>query len=75
MALPPAVDGGGLVRRSVVEEDAHVDIVGTGRRDGRQALRMFTELLPDRVRVLGADHPDTLAVREWIRYDEDRQGG
>ena len=27
---------------------------------------MFTELLPDRERVLGPDHPDTLATRNNI---------
>ncbi len=34
------------------------------------ALRLFRELLPDRVRVLGPLHPDTLAVREWIAKEE-----
>jgi hypothetical protein len=30
------------------------------------ALRLFRELLPDRERVLGPDHPDTLATRSNI---------
>ena len=28
--------------------------------DAREALRLFTDLLPDQERVLGRDHPDTL---------------
>ena len=36
----------------------------TGQRGDRaEALRLSRELLPDRVRVLGRDHPDTLADR------------
>ena len=31
-----------------------------------EALRLCRELLPDRVRVLGADHPDTLTTRSDI---------
>jgi Tetratricopeptide repeat len=31
-----------------------------GRR--AEALRLFRELLPDQERVLGRDHPDTLAI-------------
>jgi hypothetical protein len=31
--------------------------------DAARALRLFEELLPDRVRVLGPAHPDTLATR------------
>ena len=39
----------------------------TGRvGDAREALRLFTELLPDRERVLGRDHPDTLTTRNNI---------
>ena len=34
--------------------------------DAREALRLFTELLPDRERVLGRDHPDTLTTRNNI---------
>jgi hypothetical protein len=30
------------------------------------ALQLFRELLPDRVRVLGPDHPDVLATRHNI---------
>ena len=30
------------------------------------ALRLFTELLPDQLRVVGAGHPDTLATRASI---------
>jgi len=36
--------------------------------DARQALRLFSELLPDQERVLGADHPGTLRIREWIKF-------
>ncbi len=43
----------------------------TGRlEEAAEALRLFRELLPDRVRVLGPLHPDTLAVREWIAKEE-----
>jgi hypothetical protein len=35
--------------------------------DAREALRLFQALLPDRVRVLGADHPDTLTTNNWIQ--------
>jgi hypothetical protein len=39
----------------------------TGRcGDAREALRLFSELLPDRERVLGADHPETLNTRSNI---------
>ena len=39
----------------------------TGRTgDVRGALELFAALLPDRERVLGADHPDTLAVHAWL---------
>jgi hypothetical protein len=31
-----------------------------------EALRLSQALLPDRVRVLGADHPETLAIRNDI---------
>jgi hypothetical protein len=34
--------------------------------DPAAALRLYQELLPDRIRVLGADHPDTLATRSSI---------
>ena len=34
--------------------------------DTGEALRLCRELLPDRVRVLGADHPDTLTTRSDI---------
>jgi len=34
--------------------------------DSREALRLFRELLPDRERVLGHDHPDTLDTLEWL---------
>ncbi len=34
--------------------------------DAREALRLFTELLPDRERVLGRDHPGTLRTRHNI---------
>ena len=36
---------------------------GPARRATRGALQLFTALLPDRERVLGRDHPDTLATR------------
>jgi hypothetical protein len=29
---------------------------------------LFRELLPDRVRVIGLDHPDTLTIRSNIAY-------
>ena len=40
------------------------------RRDGRRAraLRLSSELLPDRERVLGRDHPDTLRTRISIAH-------
>jgi hypothetical protein len=34
--------------------------------EAREALRLFQELLPDRERVLGPGHPDTLATRGHI---------
>ena len=37
-------------------------LAGRGRRPGRRRSRVH-ELLPDRVRVLGPDHPDTLTTR------------
>ena len=36
--------------------------------DAAGALRLFQELLPDRVRVLGPGHPDTLTTRGNIAY-------
>jgi hypothetical protein len=36
--------------------------------DGAWALRLSQELLPDIERVLGPDHPDTLATRSNIAY-------
>ncbi|MDQ1248844.1 MAG: hypothetical protein QG597_3218, partial [Actinomycetota bacterium] len=32
------------------------------------ALHLLTDLLPDQVRTLGADHPDTLTTRHNIAY-------
>lgn len=37
-------------------------------RGHRKALRMFEELLPDRERVLGPDHPETQATRNNIAH-------
>ena len=34
--------------------------------DSAEALRLDRELLPDRVRVLGPDHPDTRTTRREI---------
>jgi hypothetical protein len=51
---------------------AHV--AGTGG-DAAAALRLFRELLPDQVRVLGPDHPDVLATRSNIAYWTARSGG
>ena len=34
--------------------------------DAPEALRLFTELLPDQERVLGRDHPDTLTTRTFV---------
>ena len=47
----------------------------TGRTGhGSDALALYTALLPDMVRVLGADHPHTIAVRQaaerWKRIVE-----
>ena len=40
---------------------------GPARRgSARRALRLYRELLPDRQRVLGPDHPDTLGTRHHI---------
>ena len=39
---------------------------GPARRATRGVLRLFTELLPDRERVLGRDHPDTLATLGYV---------
>jgi hypothetical protein len=36
------------------------------RRYARTALELFTALLPDRQRIQGRDHPDTLAARHNI---------
>ncbi|HLN65792.1 MAG TPA: hypothetical protein VK280_00770 [Streptosporangiaceae bacterium] len=36
------------------------------RRYARTALELFTALLPDRQRIQGRDHPDTLATRHNI---------
>jgi len=36
--------------------------------DAREALRLFVALLPDRERVLGADHPDTLTTRSNVAF-------
>ena len=36
--------------------------------DAREALRLFTELLPDQERVLGRDHPNTLTTRGNIAH-------
>jgi hypothetical protein len=35
--------------------------------DARGALELFEELLPDRQRVLGADHPDVLTTPKQHR--------
>ncbi|MFN2485523.1 MAG: tetratricopeptide repeat protein [Acidimicrobiia bacterium] len=45
-----------------------------------EALRLFQELLPDRVRVLGPEHPDTVRTRNFVAYwighavDPEREG-
>ncbi|MGH8593742.1 MAG: tetratricopeptide repeat protein, partial [Gammaproteobacteria bacterium] len=41
--------------------------------EAREALRLFRELLPDQMRVLGADHPNTINAREWINILQRRQ--
>ena len=47
----------------------------TGRAgDARGALELFTALLPDRQRVLGPDHPDTLTTRSNIASWTGRAG-
>jgi hypothetical protein len=38
----------------------------------REALRLFRELLPDRERVLGTDHPAAIRVRESIEELSER---
>ena len=43
--------------------------------DAREALRLFTALLPDMERVLGRDHPDTLTTRNNIAALDRRGGG
>ena len=40
--------------------------------DAREALRLFRELLPDRQRVLGADHPDILTTRHSLERLSER---
>ena len=42
--------------------------------DAREALQLFTELLPDQQRVLGRDHPDTLRTRSNIAAGPARWG-
>ena len=37
-----------------------------GQEDRAEALRLYRELLPGRVRILGRDHPDTLTTRSNI---------
>ena len=32
-----------------------------------EALRLYQELLPDQVRVLGSDHPDALSIQSRIQ--------
>jgi hypothetical protein len=39
-----------------------------GSTDAGEALRLFEALLPDLMRVLGPDHPDTLGTRKWINH-------
>ena len=36
--------------------------------DAREGLRLSRALLPDQERVLGRDHPDTLATRNNIAH-------
>ena len=38
-----------------------------------EALRLFAELLPDRERILGRDHPNTLETRNNIATGPARQ--
>jgi tetratricopeptide (TPR) repeat protein len=41
----------------------------TGRSgDAREAVRLFTELLPEQEHALGPDHPDTLTIRSNIAF-------
>ena len=47
----------------------------TGQRgDSAEALRLYQELLPDLVRVLGPDHPDTLTTRGSIAFWTGQRG-
>jgi hypothetical protein len=65
-------------RSSGYVNDQNDTALWTGENgDGRQALRLFKELLPDRERVLGKDHPDTLTTRgniaAWIGESGDQR--
>ena len=50
--------------RSALAVTSHAGPAQAG--DAREALRLFAELLPDRERVLGRDHPVTLSIRNNI---------
>jgi hypothetical protein len=43
-------------------------LCGNRSGDAAQALRLAEELLSDQVRVLGADHPETLVTRNSIAH-------
>jgi hypothetical protein len=50
---------------TVLHEVAH----WTGQvGDAREALRLYQQVLADRERVQGADHPDTLTARQEVAY-------
>ena len=64
-----------LALRRRIQGDDHPDTLTTRGNiatwtgecgDAAGALRLYQELLPDRVRVLGPRHPDTLATRSHI---------
>jgi hypothetical protein len=47
----------------------------TGRcGDAPRELQLFEELLPDQIRVLGPDHPETLTTRHNIAHWTGRRG-
>ena len=64
-AAGPGAGAGARPPRHAQDPQQHREL---DRPCGRRArgMRLFTELLPDRERVLGRDHPDTLTTRHNI---------
>jgi hypothetical protein len=72
VAVPPSWGRTIVLNRLADAAGAPVTLIA--RINGRELPRLLRELLPDRERVPGPDHPDILTTRANIAYWARMQG-